>query len=86
MTLNLEGFADEDIKEISQGDISDFINGGIKTTTDANGEVLLEITFAANVDKTGSISATIDKEEDNIGSDYTDELEINVDTNGNDGN
>ncbi|MBF8437501.1 hypothetical protein I0Q91_10440 [Halanaerobiaceae bacterium Z-7014] len=86
VTLKLEGFADEDIKEISQGDISDFINGGMKITTDDKGEVLIDITFAADVNEEGSIIANIDETDDNIGSFDEDELEINVDTTGNDGN
>ena len=58
-----------------------FLNDGIEITTDEKGEVILDIIFAAGVLKEyGSITVEIDGADKNIGSDYGDELEINVDT------
>ena len=84
MTLNLEGFTVDDINSISEGEIDELTNAGVQISADANGEAVLNITFAADVDKTGSIVASINETDDNIGFDNTDDLEIDVDTTEND--
>ena len=84
VTLNLEGFTVDDINSISEGEIDELTNAGVQISADANGEAVLNITFAADVDKTGSIVASINETDDNIGFDNTDDLEIDVDTTEND--
>ncbi len=78
--FELKEFAKEDIVSVSTGNVEDLINDGITISSDDQGEAFLGITFAAGVDKEGTIQVFIEKEDLQVKDDAEDVLILSVNT------
>ena len=80
VVFKLTGFVASDINSISIGNIADLLSGGVTIPTDANGEAELVITFAAGVDKFGTLTASINDTDPKVDTTASDNQVITVDT------
>lgn len=80
VVFELTGFVASDINSISIGNIADLLSGGVTIPSDASGEAELTITFAAGVNKTGTLTASIDDTDPKVDTTASDNQLISVNT------
>ena len=80
VVFTLTGFVGSDIHSISTGSIADLLAGGVTIPSDASGEAELVITFVADVDKSGTLTAAIDDTDPKVDTTASDNQVITVDT------
>ncbi len=80
VVFKLSGFVAGDIISVSRGTIVDLLAGGVTVLSDANGEAELIITFAAGINKSGILIATIDDADPKVDTTASDNQVITVDT------
>ena len=81
VVFTLATFLAADIEAVSVGTIADLLDGGVTVYTDDSGEAELDITFKADVDKSGVLTAAITGADHYLlGANDTDTETIVVDT------
>jgi len=80
VVFELTGFVASDINSISIGNIPDLLSGGVTISSDTNGEAELTITFAAGVNKNGTLTASIDDTDPKVDTTASDNQVIAVNT------
>jgi len=80
VVIKLTGFVAGDINSISIGNIADLLSGGVTIPSDANGDAKLVITFAAGVNKTGTLTVSINDTDPKVDTTASDNQVIAVNT------
>ncbi len=80
VNFSLSDFLEDDIDSVSEGDKADLVGAGIEVNTDENGVAELDITFAAGIDKSGDLTASIDDEHESVSVSDSDTITLNVNT------